>query len=74
MGRVGFEHPPQKASKTPISEDGGAKSDAHRAPEASKYPDFSKVMEVWPKLPEHIKAAIKVLVQIYAKESESCGQ
>ena len=63
MGRVGFEHPPVTVPKTPISEVGGAKSDAHDAPKAPKDPDLDKVIEVWPELPTYIKAAIKALVQ-----------
>jgi len=74
MGRVGFEHPLLKASTTPISDEGGAKSDAHHAPKTSKDPDLAKVIDVWPELPEHIKATIKVLVQTHTKGSESCRQ
>ena len=68
MGRVGFEHPPLTASKTPISEGGGAKSDARCAPEALKDPNLNMVEKEWPGLPEHIKAAIKALVQIHKTE------
>jgi hypothetical protein len=69
MGRAGFEHPPVTASKTPISEGGGAKSDAHNAPKASKDPDLDIVIKAWPGLPEHIREAIKALIQTHFKEN-----
>jgi hypothetical protein len=31
-------------------------------------PDLAEVVTVWPELPEHIKAAIKALVQSAAKQ------
>ena len=31
-------------------------------------PDLSEIINVWPKLPEHIKAAIKALVQTHKTE------
>ncbi len=70
MGRVGHEHAPLKPSKTSISTGSGAKSDARRAREASQDSDLATVVEAWPELPEHIKAAIKVLVQTYNREKK----
>jgi hypothetical protein len=67
MGPVGLEHPPVTTSKTPILEGGGAKSDAHDAPEAPKDPDLDIVVKSWPELPGHIKAAIKALIQTQKK-------
>ena len=67
MGDIGHEHSPLTASKTPISEGGGAKSDAHDAPKVPKDPDLDIVIEAWPELPGHIKAAIKALVETYTK-------
>ena len=67
MSDGGLEHPSLMASKTPISEGGGAESDARRAPEAPKDPELAEIVAVWPGLPGHIKAAIKALVGTYAK-------
>jgi hypothetical protein len=70
MGRVGHEHPPLTASRTPISDKGGAKSDAHDAPKPPKDPDLAALVKAWPDLPEHIKAAIKALVQTHTREGK----
>ena len=70
MGRAGPEHPPVTVSKTLISEGGGAKSDAHNAPKPVQDPDLAKVVKAWPELPEHIKAAIKALIQTHKPEKK----
>ncbi len=67
MGDAGQEHPPVAVSKTPISEGGGAKSDARCAPAKTKDPDLDMVVNKWPELPEHIKAAIKALFQTHIR-------
>jgi hypothetical protein len=33
-------------------------------------PDLAEIVSVWPELPEHIKAAIKALVQTYDAEQK----
>jgi len=32
--------------------------------------DLAEIVTIWPELPEHIKAAIKALIQPYCKEAE----
>ncbi|MHC4742632.1 MAG: hypothetical protein ACYS8Z_12010 [Planctomycetota bacterium] len=74
MGDTGLEHPPLALSKTLISGEGGAKSDARRAQKAENRPknlppDLAEIVAKWPTLQEHIRAAIKALVQV-AEESQ----
>ena len=57
----------QKPTKSLNSKESGAKSDARRAPKAPKDPDLDVVVKAWPELPEHIKAAIKALIQTQNK-------
>ena len=35
-----------------------------------KYPDLQQIVSAWPNLPEHIKAAVKVLVQTHITEKK----
>jgi hypothetical protein len=68
LGRVGHEHPPLTHPKTAISEDSGAKSGALDAPKPVFEPDLQKIISVWSELPEHIKAAIKALIQTHSSQ------
>jgi hypothetical protein len=65
MGDEGIEHPPLALSEMVISASGGAKSGADDAPDPTRDPDLTLIANHWPKLPEHIKAAIKALVQTH---------
>ena len=62
MGRVGFEHPPLAPPKTSISAEAGAESGALDAPKTIPDAALSEIVEVWPKLPEHIRAAVLTLI------------
>ena len=66
MGDTGTEHPPLALPKTKISEQGGAKSDAHDVAGSAENQGLTEVIAVWSKVPDHIKAAIKALVAPYA--------
>ena len=70
MGDIGLEHPPLALSKSPFPAEGGAKSDAQRAPKQFSDPDLAKIVKVWPELPEHIKAAIKALIQTHNNQTK----
>jgi hypothetical protein len=68
-----FEQTPLTPSKTPISDKGGTESgtlDALNAPQTLQDPDLALVVERWPNLPEHIKAAIKALIQTNSTEKK----
>ncbi|MHC4587648.1 MAG: hypothetical protein ACYS3N_24250 [Planctomycetota bacterium] len=43
---------------------------ANLAEIAEKHPDLAEIVAVWPDLPEHIKAAIKALIQTHKSGKE----
>jgi hypothetical protein len=59
-----------KPSNIPISTKSGAKCGARETPKPIKYPELAKIVESWPGLPEHIKAAIKALVKTNKSETK----
>ena len=70
MPGTGVELSGIKPSKIPISTKSGAKCGAHDAPKPIKDPELAKIVESWPGLPEHIKAAIKALVKTNKSETK----
>jgi hypothetical protein len=62
MEAGGFERTPLALSKTPISDTPSAKSGAPDAPNTPLDPDLAQIVDCWPTLPEHIKAAVMALV------------
>jgi hypothetical protein len=64
------EHPTNLSGKSPVSQTGGAESGAVDAPGAgltasgatATDPALARLVEAWPGLPEHIRAAILSLV------------
>ena len=69
LGDAGIEHPQLEQSKTTILTSGGAKSGAHNAPKPLKDADLQLIIDVWPNLPDAIKAAIKALIQTHKTET-----
>jgi hypothetical protein len=65
-GDEGNRTPPISASKTPISEnphEKRAESGALESQNTPVDPDLALIQNRWPKLPEHIKAAVMALIQ-----------
>ena len=59
----GLELSPLALSKTPISETRGAESGAPKDENTPLDLDLAYIQERWPKLPEHVKAAVLALVR-----------
>jgi hypothetical protein len=70
MGDTGLEHSPLASSKTAISQNMSAKSGALDDKIGNSKSTLSWLVEHWPELPEHIKAAIKALIQICKTEKK----
>jgi hypothetical protein len=71
MGDEGLEQPSDSSGKSADSQTGGAESGAVDAPNANMAgsttvptdPVLARLVEAWPELPEHIRAAIAALVR-----------
>ena len=59
----GVEQTPLGTPETPISQDVRTESGTLKAENIPSDPDLLLLTERWPKLPEHIKAAIMALVK-----------
>jgi hypothetical protein len=71
MGDEGFEQPSDSPRNSKVSENGGAEFGAVDAPIAttagssavSTDPTLTRLIDAWPTIPEHIRAAIHALVE-----------
>ncbi len=63
MGDTGLEQSPFTLSKTPISGTGGTESGTLDSAGLAHDTDLHALIKVWSALPEHIKLAIKSLVE-----------
>ena len=68
MGDTGLEHPALTPSKPPISATPRTESGTVDDRPCQEDPDLAYVARYWPKLPTHIKAAIKTLAETEAAE------
>jgi hypothetical protein len=64
----GVEQTPLATPKTPFSETERTKSGTLDAKKAPSDPDLDLIEKQWPKLPEHIKAAVLALVRVSPAE------
>jgi hypothetical protein len=70
----GLEHPSLALSKTRISAEAGAKSDAHDAPQPPKDPDLAFIQHHWPELSPEIRNAITHMVcaSVQLQNKDAC--
>jgi len=58
---------PVSASKTPIPQERGTESGTVEGEDTPKDPELALIVERWPKLSEHIRAAVLTLVRTSAE-------
>ena len=63
MGRAGLEHPPETAVYPNIPVQGAAKSGAVSADPVQPDADLQLLNQVWPNLPEAVRAGIVAMVK-----------
>jgi hypothetical protein len=64
---LGLETPPQNTDKTPISQTGGAISDALSANSDHIDPDLQRLIDAWPTLPAALTAGILAMIDAARK-------
>jgi len=67
MGGTRLEQSALTPTKTPISQNDGAKSGAPHGDFSQNDPDLAAVVRAWPDLPEQTKTAIRALIQTQRK-------
>jgi hypothetical protein len=62
--RKRFEHPPETPRNLALRGQGGAESGAPNLTKPDIAPELAALVESWPRLPEHIKDAIRTLLRV----------
>ena len=73
MGEAGFEpatHPRKHKDLQKTIDEKAPKSKVFGAKSNQIPPELTSIVEAWPELPDHIKAAIKAPVQTHSRETE----